>query len=194
MLAWSLKTLLRESDSVRERSLVLDAYTAGLEAAAKVFDEYAISARCYGLDATKHEQMAAHIRALAPPREPTPSHADAPDEHRECPICDADLGLAHWFCPACGCDSFRNQITSVSTLCPEHAIRLPCPACKAFNEKHGAAPDVEHEAVAVDPHAHLIVRAPPAAPRCEDCNDTGRWGGNLQTPIPCPACTTREDA
>ena len=47
-----------------------DGYRAGIEAAAKVFDEYAISARCYGLDATKHEQMAAYLRALAAPAAP----------------------------------------------------------------------------------------------------------------------------
>ena len=49
-------------------------------------------------------------------------------------------------------------------LCPEHAIRLPCPACL------------------------------PAAPRCERCGGTGDiWVQTLLQYCACPACARRED-
>ena len=125
-------------------------FAAGVEAAAKVVEQNEYDG--YG------SHVAACVRALSPPREPTPSHAVAPRDYDEVPCvwclrpgrehlgdhsdCPSPGGTVTRYtaqpCPACApalplittddAERARYALGALD-LCPEHAIRLPCPAC-----------------------------------------------------------------
>ena len=72
----------------------------------------------------RFEEVLDDFLALSPPREPTPSPADAPCHHPA----SATWSDGRTCCVKCGVD-VPPPTGNALDLCPEHAIRLPCPAC-----------------------------------------------------------------
>ena len=117
-------------------------YRAGIEAAAKEADK-----RLAGTSVSEYDAgwmrasflIATSIRALSQPREPTPSHAGAPRMPK--------IGERTWDRQEVGENVKRIEAMVEAAgklidaakapsfpLCPEHAIRLPCPACAGREE------------------------------------------------------------
>ena len=149
------------------------AFAAGVEAAARIFDSQAISARCYGLDATKHEWMAAHIRALAAPVE---AHGDAfPSTCPSCKRTDSIRidGRGAWLCAACGRNSLEDEPVREP---PPEGPYVPCPENCIENGY---------------PVQHCPVHGEPPPERCAECHGTGEVRDFGSAVVECSACGRR---
>jgi hypothetical protein len=160
-----LQTLLDDCDwcvdgGCHDCKRVRSAFAAGFETVAKVFDEYTISARAYDLDATKHEQMAAYIRALAPDAQPR-------GEGARCERCHGRGVIITGGPESYDPDGRRGSGTPMSFA--------PCPACQPAPPADGA-PGCDHR-------NQIGVRNEDGfVERCLDCGAVVRAGGSGRDP------------